>query len=205
MSSNTIDQHSPPSNTAVCSIGPVDNNFHPTVNVVLSHGSSRIRTTALIDSGAPATYIDRNFANSHNFSLSPIDEPIQPTALDGRPIGSTLIDSTTSVSLTIDSYSETLDLYIVDSPQFPVVLGYSWLRTHNPTFDWENDSIDFNSTFCLNACCTLSSNDNLEPELTLDTFIPSDAPSPEIPVTFLNSLFVSPVALPVSTTSSSID
>ena len=33
--------------------------------------------------------------------------------------------------------------YLIATPRHPIVLGLSWLETHNPTVDWCNHSIPF--------------------------------------------------------------
>jgi hypothetical protein len=45
--------------------------------------------------------------------------------------------------LRVGSHQEVLTFYLIASPQHPIVLGLSWLETHNPTIDWCNHSISF--------------------------------------------------------------
>ncbi|KAF8747935.1 Chromo (CHRromatin Organization MOdifier) domain [Rhizoctonia solani] len=37
-----------------------------------------------------------------------------------------------------------------------IVLGMSWLKLHNPTIDWPNKRITFNSQYCNNTCLSVS-------------------------------------------------
>ncbi|KAI2654711.1 Transposon Tf2-6 polyprotein [Labeo rohita] len=75
-------------------------------------------------------------------------------ALDGRPLGSGRIHHTTDdLTLRIEpSHQETIRLFIISSPQSPVILGYPWLHLHGPTITWANRTITHWSPHCHQHC-----------------------------------------------------
>lgn len=40
-----------------------------------------------------------------------------------------------------DNHSEQIHFHVVASPHHPVVLGYTWLRRHNPCIDWSSGEV----------------------------------------------------------------
>ncbi|OMJ29593.1 hypothetical protein AYI69_g895, partial [Smittium culicis] len=35
-----------------------------------------------------------------------------------------------------------LEYYLINSPKHPIILGYPWLRKHNPEINWESNTPD---------------------------------------------------------------
>ena len=63
-------------------------------------------------------------------------------ALDGQPIGDGKVTSaTTPLRLRVGNHNKTISLHLLDSPEFPVVLGFPWLNRPNPHIDWPTGSI----------------------------------------------------------------
>lgn len=118
----------------------------------------KIKTTALIDSGAAGNFMSYNFANSNQFSLIPCDSRLSVEALDGRPLGEGRIRHiTTTLQLTTEGqHTESLQFYIT-SPHNPVVLGMPWLRQHNPTISWKEGRILQWDESCRTKCVTVKS------------------------------------------------
>lgn len=49
----------------------------------------------------------------------------------------------------VPGYLTYLTLYLFESPHMPLVLGYPWLKQHNPNVDWSHNSISGWSVWCL--------------------------------------------------------
>ncbi len=75
-------------------------------------------------------------------------------ALDGRPLGSGRIQFTTEylTLLTGALHTETIRLFVFQSPQTPLILGLPWLEKHNPYISWSERQISQWSEFCLQNC-----------------------------------------------------
>ncbi|CAJ2506500.1 Uu.00g006300.m01.CDS01 [Anthostomella pinea] len=53
----------------------------------------------------------------------------------------------------VDGHLETILCFLTDlSNEHPLILGFPWLRTHNPTIDWRTCEITFCSEFCNKNC-----------------------------------------------------
>ena len=52
-------------------------------------------------------------------------------------------EATIPLVLQVGAHQEELTFYLIATPQHPIVLGLSWLETHNPTVDWCNRFITF--------------------------------------------------------------
>ncbi len=132
-----------------------------TLNVPISLTSNEImvETMALVDSGAAGTFIDINFANSHELPLLSCESRLAVAALDGRPLGTGLIKFTThDLILKVGSFhTESIRFFAIDSPQNPDILGLPWLEKHNPRISWTSKQIQQWSDHCQEECLQLQS------------------------------------------------
>ncbi len=145
------------------------------IAVTLEINGRVLETVALIDSGAAGNFIDGSFAKSNNIPLVACNSHLAVAALDGRPLGSGSIQFTTA-DLQLSTgllHSETIRLFVFQSPQNPIILGLPWLEQHNPSILWAKKQITQWSDFCLQNClCSIpvkrrgetSSNDSLPRE-----------------------------------------
>ncbi len=124
------------------------------IDVTLEINGRVIETVALIDSGAAGNFIDASFAKSNNIPLVPCDSHLAVAALDGRPLGSGCIQFTTEdIQLSIGVlHTETIRLFVFQSPQNPIILGLPWLEQHNPSISWTERQITRWSDFCRKNC-----------------------------------------------------
>lgn len=97
------------------------------IPVTLRVNGELIDTTALIDSGAAGNFIDSEFSKTHNIPLVPCESRLAVAALDGRPLGSGWIQFVTKdLSLRTGAlHTETIRLFVFQSPQTPIILGLS--------------------------------------------------------------------------------
>ena len=92
--------------------------------------------TILLDSGADESFIDREVVHQLGIDTVPLDSPIETQALDGRSLAR-VERCTIPVNLLVSgNHHESISLLVISSPLSPVVLGYPWLKTHNPQIDW---------------------------------------------------------------------
>ena len=114
------------------------------LQVSLCFGSTSIHSHALLDSGASTCFIDKSFVCAHNIPTVRTSQPISVEAIDGRVLSSGAVtEATIPLVLQIGAHQEELTFYLIATPRHPIVLGLSWLETHNPTVDWCNRSITF--------------------------------------------------------------
>ncbi len=111
-------------------------------------------TSALIDSGAAGNFIDATFAKTHHIPLVPCVSHLAVVALDGRLLGSGRVQFITEeMQLRVGAlHTETINLFVFQSPQTPIILGLPWLERHNPSISWSERQITQWSESCRQNC-----------------------------------------------------
>uniref|UniRef100_A0A3P9IIW0 Gypsy retrotransposon integrase-like protein 1 n=1 Tax=Oryzias latipes TaxID=8090 RepID=A0A3P9IIW0_ORYLA len=84
--------------------------------------------------------------------MEPLDTPVKAAGLGGQHL-SLITHRTKPLQLvTSGNHHEYIQFFVTHAPQNPVVLGYSWLKTHNPQFDWVHQRVITWSASCLANC-----------------------------------------------------
>ena len=110
--------------------------------VYLSWGEQRHTFQAFIDSGAAGNCMDISVARRLQVPQIAVNPPFTISALDGRSLGKGRVTAATApLRLLSDNHREEITLYLIDSPGFPVVLGFPWLNRHNPCIDWATGTV----------------------------------------------------------------
>ncbi|XP_068182871.1 uncharacterized protein [Antennarius striatus] len=95
--------------------------------------------SALVDSGAEANIMDSQLARQWNLKCQSLPTPAR--ALDGHPLG-IVTHVTAPVQMSIPgNHQEAIQFHLLRSPSQAIILGYPWLRRHNPRIDWVTGSI----------------------------------------------------------------
>ena len=118
--------------------------------LLLAGGSQTLAT--FIDSGADVSLIDDELARQLGIDRVPLPQPVPASALDGHLLG-TVTHQTRPVQMLLSgNHHETISFHILRSPRIPLILGYPWLRRHNPHIDWETGAILGWSSACHRVC-----------------------------------------------------
>ncbi len=97
---------------------------------------------AMIDSGAAGDFLDLSLAKELGIPTQLLPRPQAVMALDGRSLEpGRVTEATQSLRLTIHQHQQEETFYLIDSPEYPVILGHPWLRRHNPWIDWSAGTI----------------------------------------------------------------
>lgn len=108
--------------------------------------------SALIDSGAEQSFIDEALAQKLGIPVEPLPEVLQVAALNGAPLAS-ITHRTTDLTLSLSgNHVEQISLFLFKAPHTPLVLGYPWLKRHNPQIDWEKGRTTGWSPQCHEQC-----------------------------------------------------
>jgi hypothetical protein len=100
----------------------------------------------MLDSGAMGMgYIDQEYARNQGLEFSEVEQVIQVKSIDGSDCGSGKIQFCVKGTLCFDDFNGKVELLVIDSPRHPIILGYQWFKTHNPTIDWKSEEIIFNN------------------------------------------------------------
>ena len=106
--------------------------------------------SALLDSRANATFIDKAVAEQLGLMLEALTNPICIFNVDSSC--NLAGDVTHTINITVDflRHREELRAKVTNLGKNSLILGYMWLRKHNPTIDWEKGTIKFNR--CPRSC-----------------------------------------------------
>ena len=96
---------------------------------------------ALLDSGVTGSFIDRNFVHSKGINTQTLSCNILVFNVDGSPNEAGQISEVVDVLLCYKTHSERMLLAISRLGKQSLILGYNWLKDHNPKVDWEKGEI----------------------------------------------------------------
>jgi len=103
---------------------------------------------ALLDSRATGSVIDRNFICSKGINTWTLSHNIPVFNIDGSPNKAEQISEVVDVLLYYKTHSERMLLAVSGLGKQSLILGYNWLKDHNPKIDWEKGEIEM-------TCCPL--------------------------------------------------
>jgi hypothetical protein len=105
-------------------------------------------TQALIDCGATGCFIDIEWAKLNNIPTCPLTNPIPVYNVDGTANDARAITDIADVILRYEHHSERTQLAITCLGKQSLILGYNWLRNHNPEINWQTKDVKM-------SCCPL--------------------------------------------------
>ncbi|KAK3507938.1 hypothetical protein QTP70_004390 [Hemibagrus guttatus] len=108
----------------------------------------------LIDSGAAVNLIDRALVEELGIPTSPYVPSLKITAIDSQPIGEGYLKCQTELlGFQVGLFHhEWLAFYVTSSPANPVILGFPWLRYHDPQISWRTGELTRWSPACRSEC-----------------------------------------------------
>jgi len=68
-----------------------------------------------------------------------------------------VLGKTLPISLKYNNHKCKVEFFVVDMPSYCAILGTEWLSTHNPSIDFANGTLSFNSSHCISNCLVISS------------------------------------------------
>ncbi|KAK3519788.1 hypothetical protein QTP70_004957 [Hemibagrus guttatus] len=110
--------------------------------------------TAPINSGAAVNLIDGALVEELGIPTFPCIPSLKITAIDSQPIGEGYLKHQTEL---LESqvglfHHEQLAFYVTSSLANPVILGFPWLRRHDPQISWRSGELVRWSPTCLRKC-----------------------------------------------------
>jgi len=105
---------------------------------------------ALLDSRATGSFIDRDFVCSKGINTRTLSRNILVFNVDGFPNEAGQISEVVDVLLCYKTHSERMLLAISRLGKQSLILGYNWLKDHNPKVDWEKGEVEI--THCPLRC-----------------------------------------------------
>ena len=110
----------------------------------LFFGPQKLKTLALLDSGASACFLDEDFTKRHKILLVQKSKPVHEEVIDGRPLlsGSVTYESD-PIEVTFKGHNNYSVLNIIRTPSNPVIHGLFWLEKYNASKYWRLQRITF--------------------------------------------------------------
>jgi len=105
---------------------------------------------ALLDSGATGSFIDRDFVRSKGINTRTLSRNIPVFNVDGSPNEAGQISEVVDILLCYKTHSERMLLAVSGLGKQSLILGYNWLKDHNPKVDWEKGEVKI--THCPLQC-----------------------------------------------------
>jgi len=97
---------------------------------------------ALLDFGATGSFIDRDFVRSKGMNTRTLSRNILVFNVDGSPNEAGQISEVVDVVLRYKTHSERMLLAVSGLRKQSLILGYDWLKDHNPRIDWEKGEVE---------------------------------------------------------------
>jgi len=98
----------------------------------------------LLDSGVMGNFIDRDFVRTKGINTWSISCPIPVYNVDGSPNEAGQISEVVDVVLHYKTHSERTLLTISSLGRQNMILGYTWLKNHNPEVNWQTREVQMN-------------------------------------------------------------
>jgi len=99
---------------------------------------------ALLDSGATGNFIDKDFVRMKGISTRNISRPIPVFNVDGSPNEAGQISEVVDMVLHYRTHSERMLLTVSNLGKQSMILGYTWLKDHNPEVNWQTGEVQMN-------------------------------------------------------------
>jgi len=97
---------------------------------------------ALLDYGTTESLIDRNFVCSKRMNTWTLSHNIPVYNVNSSPNEAGQISEVVDVVLWYKTHSERMLLAISGLGKQSLILGYDWLKDHNPKIDWEKGEVE---------------------------------------------------------------
>jgi len=97
---------------------------------------------ALLNSGATGSFIDRDFIHLKGINTWTLSHNIPVFNVNGSPNEARQISEVVDVLLCYKTHSERMLLAISELGKQSLILGYNWLKDHNPKIDWKKGEVE---------------------------------------------------------------
>jgi len=98
----------------------------------------------LLDSRATGNFIDKDFVHMKGISTRSISRLIPVFNVDSSPNKAGQISEVADVVLHYKTHSERMLLAVSNLGKQSMILGYTWLKDHNPEVNWQTGEVQMN-------------------------------------------------------------
>jgi len=112
------------------------------VEIGITDTSELYSVKALLNCGATRSFIDRDFVRSKGMNTRTLSRNIPVFNVDGSPNEAGQISEVVNVVLRYKTHSERMLLAVSGLGKQNLILGYDWLKDHNPKINWEKEEVE---------------------------------------------------------------
>ncbi|GLB33339.1 putative retrotransposable element tf2 155 kda protein type 1-like [Lyophyllum shimeji] len=122
------------------------------VEVVTTDTQEILGLKALLDSGASGLFLHIRFVRKHGITTRTLSRPIPVKNVDGTANAAGAITEVVDLVLRYNGHSECVVFAVTDLGEQDMILGYTWLKEHNPEIDWAAGTVSMSR--CPSRCLT---------------------------------------------------
>jgi hypothetical protein len=131
---------------------PSQNSLSLNVEIETTDTELTRSTPALVDCGATGLFMDAEWARMNDISTRSLTHAIPVYNVDGTPNEAGAIREIADVVLRYNGHSERAQFAITQLGKQNLILGFTWLREHNPEVDWQTKEVRMSR--CPSRCNT---------------------------------------------------
>ena len=100
-----------------------------------------LATNALLDCGATGLFIDSEYVRKNRLTVRTLACPIPVYNVDGTANEAGSIRGVVDLVLRYNGHTERAQFAVTGLGKQDLILGYTWLREHNPEVDWQTNKV----------------------------------------------------------------
>lgn len=116
------------------------------IEITLWVYGKKVQAMALIDSSASISVINKSLVYDEKLVTSQLTSPIEIRNADGTENSIGSIKQGVKAYIEHDYHKSTEFLYVMDIENIDVILGYDWILSHNPEFNWPEGTMKYRCT-----------------------------------------------------------
>src|SRR3981189_3145316 len=120
---------------------PSDNSLNINVEIETTDTAMKRNTNALVDCCATGLFIDTEYVRGNNLSAHRLTTPIPVYNVAGTANEAGAITEIADVILRYKGHSERTQFAVTLLGKQSMILGFTWLREHNPEIDWQTKEV----------------------------------------------------------------
>ena len=122
-----------------------NDNDHVIIKIHLHGNQGTVTINAIIDSGATEDFIDQEICDEHRIKTVKATNAREIYLTDGKPSAMGPVTHIAKVPMDINSHRKFATFQVANLQHHEVILGMPWLKEHNPTINWNEKKITFDS------------------------------------------------------------
>ena len=131
---------------------PGANSLHLPLEIRSTESALKLSVDGLVDCGATSEFIDSEYVSEVGLPVRRLAQPIPVYNVDGTPNEAGAIREVADIVLDYRGHSERVQLAVTRLGKQKLILGYSWLRKHNPEINWDTREVKMSR--CPASCTT---------------------------------------------------